>query len=322
MSTDPRDLVGGYLAGTLTDDEQRRLLEAALTDQALFDELTAAEPLRQLLAEPALRLELHASAVERPGIRERIAAWLRPPARWALAGGLAAGLVAVLAIRFLPVTDSVPGGRQHPSAGADSGSEFTARSFDPTAVRSVWSISWALEVGQPPVDEPSSDNGPQAASSQRLRPTAASEKPPRQVDDTYVFTRGERFCLRFEADFEAHVYLFKQAADEPTATVLSPQDALSPGTFTVPGPGEWIELGDRPGDETLVMVLAPAALPSLDFAEPSVSGQRLDEEMTRIEHELRADATRRLTDRGRVRLEIAHPGRDWAAVVRMELRQP
>ncbi len=91
MSTDPPDLVGGYLAGTLTDDEQRRLLEAALTDQALFDELTAAEPLRQLLAEPALRRQLHASAVERPGIRERIAAWLRPPARWALAGGLAAG---------------------------------------------------------------------------------------------------------------------------------------------------------------------------------------------------------------------------------------
>jgi hypothetical protein len=51
-------LVGGYSAGNLTPQEEERLLEAALQDQALFDELMEQQPLRELLADPQVRREL------------------------------------------------------------------------------------------------------------------------------------------------------------------------------------------------------------------------------------------------------------------------
>jgi hypothetical protein len=51
-------LVGGYSAGNLTPQEEERLLETALQDQALFDELMEQQPLRELLADPEVRREL------------------------------------------------------------------------------------------------------------------------------------------------------------------------------------------------------------------------------------------------------------------------
>nr|WP_320131717.1 hypothetical protein [uncultured Holophaga sp.] len=55
---DPEYLLGGYATGTLTPDERRRLLEAALADQALFDALMDEEALHELLADPRTRKRL------------------------------------------------------------------------------------------------------------------------------------------------------------------------------------------------------------------------------------------------------------------------
>jgi hypothetical protein len=93
-------LLGGYAAGTLTEEEQRALLEAALTDQTLFDALAKEEPLRDALADPACREQVLA-ALETPAVRRTPNWWWRPQV-WALAGGLAvACLIAVVAIETL-----------------------------------------------------------------------------------------------------------------------------------------------------------------------------------------------------------------------------
>lgn len=88
MSDDLRDLIGRYASGSLSEEEQKRLFEAALEDQDLFDELAREQGIRQLLAEP--------------GVRERLIGALQPPKRttaWflaAAAGVAAAALIFVL----------------------------------------------------------------------------------------------------------------------------------------------------------------------------------------------------------------------------------
>jgi hypothetical protein len=54
----PGHLVGGFAYGVLSSEERRRLLEAAVEDQTLFDELMNEESLRDLLDDPAARAEL------------------------------------------------------------------------------------------------------------------------------------------------------------------------------------------------------------------------------------------------------------------------
>lgn len=85
---DARKLLGGYAAGNLSEEERRRLFEAALEDQELFDALAEEESLRDLLADPAVRGRL-ARALE----PARKAAWFRRRLNWALTGSLAASLV-------------------------------------------------------------------------------------------------------------------------------------------------------------------------------------------------------------------------------------
>ena len=55
---DVRKLVGGYAMGTLTGEERRALLEAALSDQDLFNELAREQPLKDLLEDPLARRQL------------------------------------------------------------------------------------------------------------------------------------------------------------------------------------------------------------------------------------------------------------------------
>jgi len=62
---DIRDLIGRYAAGSLSDAERRRLFDAALEDQDLFDELSREHSLKQL--------------IDSPGARDRLIAALAPP---------------------------------------------------------------------------------------------------------------------------------------------------------------------------------------------------------------------------------------------------
>ena len=84
---DIRKLLGGYATGSLTEDEQRVLFEAALKDQQLFDELMEEQALKE--------------AIESPGARERLLAALRttnPPRAWWPSWTWAAGAAALAAV--------------------------------------------------------------------------------------------------------------------------------------------------------------------------------------------------------------------------------
>jgi hypothetical protein len=91
----PRDdlekLLGGYATNTLTGAERKALFEAALTDQALFSALADEQALKDLLDDPRSRRHLLA-ALE---AMEKKKAWFQQPWSWALAGSLAAGVLAV-----------------------------------------------------------------------------------------------------------------------------------------------------------------------------------------------------------------------------------
>jgi len=91
-----RKLLGGYATGTLTEAERRALFQAALEDQEIFDALADEEALRELLSDEGYRRELAAAlAEERPGWRERLAAWWRRPLPVAAALAAVAGVLAV-----------------------------------------------------------------------------------------------------------------------------------------------------------------------------------------------------------------------------------
>lgn len=95
-------LLSGYATDTLTEEEKRRLFEAALHDQTLFDALADDEALKTLLADPEARRRILASlqeqeppeqtSAERGGWRD----WFRAQSSLAWAGSLAAvGLVLI-----------------------------------------------------------------------------------------------------------------------------------------------------------------------------------------------------------------------------------
>ena len=105
---DIRKLVGGYATGTLTAEERRTLLEAALRDQDLFNELARDQPLRDLLEDPLVRRQLLDALEEKPSLAAVLNIWLRRPATWAVAGGLAAAAVLLVVFVRPPVVPPKP----------------------------------------------------------------------------------------------------------------------------------------------------------------------------------------------------------------------
>lgn len=81
---DLEKLLGGYAAGTLTDEERRALFQAAVSDQELFEKLAEEEPLRDALADQQVRARVRA-AIEKP----------RRFGVWALAVAVAAAAVVI-----------------------------------------------------------------------------------------------------------------------------------------------------------------------------------------------------------------------------------
>ncbi len=92
---DVRKLVGGYAMGTLTGQERRALLEAALSDQELFHELAREQALKDLLEDPLARRQLLDAVEEKRDPAAGFTAWWKRPATWALAGGLVAAAMLV-----------------------------------------------------------------------------------------------------------------------------------------------------------------------------------------------------------------------------------
>ncbi|MEW6246544.1 MAG: hypothetical protein AB1555_07530 [Nitrospirota bacterium] len=98
---DLEKLLGAFATDTLTAEERRALFEAALRDQALFDALADEQALKELLNDPVSRRRILA-ALERPPATTttswaaRFTEWFRRPVNAALAGGLAAAVVAIV----------------------------------------------------------------------------------------------------------------------------------------------------------------------------------------------------------------------------------
>ncbi|MFO0731175.1 MAG: hypothetical protein U0231_02025 [Nitrospiraceae bacterium] len=89
-------LLGGFAADTLTPEERRKLYQAAIDDQQLFNALADEQALKELLIDPAVRQRL-LETLRRPAPDERRSGlswldWFRRPAGLAFAGGLAAAL--------------------------------------------------------------------------------------------------------------------------------------------------------------------------------------------------------------------------------------
>ena len=97
---DIRKLLGGYAAGTLTEEERQALFEAALADQDLFNELAREQALKELLEDPGARRHLLTALEEKPGFVDRWRAWMGRPVAWVAAGSLAAvALLVVVVVR-------------------------------------------------------------------------------------------------------------------------------------------------------------------------------------------------------------------------------
>ena len=95
MNRDPKELLAGYATDTLTEEERRELLRAALDDQELFDALVEEDGLRDLLQDPAARQELLA-VLEQPTAWERVRAWFEREATLLDLAAIAAVAVAAI----------------------------------------------------------------------------------------------------------------------------------------------------------------------------------------------------------------------------------
>ncbi len=96
MSKSIEQLLGGYATDTLTEEENRQLMEAALHDQALFDALADEEALRALLADQKTRQRILESLHESektlwvaPSYPSWFS-WFRRPSSLAWVGSIAA----------------------------------------------------------------------------------------------------------------------------------------------------------------------------------------------------------------------------------------
>src|SRR5580658_7039488 len=92
--------MSGYATGSLSDSDRRRLFDAALDDQNLFDQLAHEQALKDLIDQPGARDRLIAALAPAETPRA-IGAWKKP-----LAWGFAAMFVVSMSIAALMLTRS------------------------------------------------------------------------------------------------------------------------------------------------------------------------------------------------------------------------
>jgi hypothetical protein len=192
-------LIGGYATGTLTAQERARLFEAALTDQALFNELADEQSLKELLDNPHARRRLLAALraqSSRPSLLSRLRGWLLPPAVRAVAGGLAVAVLAVTTVTRLLDIAPPPAEVTEESRRAKSVDKLTAGKKEaapkkPTRQAPAAAPEKALretdtkhdeEAGRqapaaPPQTEMKASELPSAAPETKTEPAAKAEEP-------------------------------------------------------------------------------------------------------------------------------------------------
>lgn len=213
---DLEKLLGGFATNTLTDEERKALFEAALTDQALFNALADEQALKELLDDPRSRRQLLASLEAKTQAKQ----WFQQSWSWALAGSLAAAVLAVtLVTREAGVPPPVPPER--------------------------------LETSKPQASEPQPGDSALPAEAKReakaLRAPAAPAKPSLKKDER-VSAPAAVPATRDEASAAADASSARKNAPAtvpaPTEGASAPTPALSQERQSVQGSVEQLQ-GER-----------------------------------------------------------------------------
>ncbi len=311
MADDPRHLLSGYAAEVLDDEERRRLMEAALTDQEVFDELVEEEGWRRILNAPGVRRELLEALDEPHPWWGFLDALRRPAVGWAV-GTVAAALLAVTIVPYWlgpgPVEPGAEGAPSDTRGLTPAGEELVPKSYRPPD---------ALTSKSTGGDELHLSYGLELREAEAYRPVA----------EDYRFQPGDQFRIRLETDFEARLYLFNRAAAEEVYAVVYPLsdeegEPVRGEVVLPPGKNEWLTMDDTPEDEQLVLVIATAPWPAFAPGQPTVAYQELEVELGRAERDLESVSWRRLVADDRIRLTFAEPGADFVYMARLLSRQP
>jgi len=103
---DVRKLIGGYATGSLSEAERKLLFEAALKDEALFDELAGEQVLKEILEEPGARQRLLSALGGEP--KPIQAPWWSKPWPWMGAAVTVAVAIIIVVAQRTPVPPLPP----------------------------------------------------------------------------------------------------------------------------------------------------------------------------------------------------------------------
>jgi hypothetical protein len=221
-SDDILDLLGRYASGSLSADEQKRLFDAALHDQDLFDQLGGEQELKQLLDEP--------------GVRDRVIRALEPPtkrkAAWIFGiAATAAASIALLVVLLRPApkpqqiavaklsepapiarTESAPQPIAAPAPAAPRPPKTKAAAGKPEAQRDH------LIADQPSVDQPSKD----AAKNEAIQVQAAAAAPVPQLQNAVGGPRQPAPQARAAFDAKTSAFGFHYSVETKGHLIIVP----------------------------------------------------------------------------------------------------
>jgi hypothetical protein len=151
-SDDILDLLGRYATGSLTEEERKRLFDAAIDDQELFEQLLQEQDIKQLL--------------DQPGARERMIHALEPPRRktaWIFGIAATAALSVVLMVMLMRPAPKPP-------------------QIAETKVPPPPSTAVQTESAPAPVAEPQPTPAPKAKAVENRREEPAADKPQKDAE--------------------------------------------------------------------------------------------------------------------------------------------
>jgi hypothetical protein len=241
MTGDPKRLLGGYATDTLTEDERRELLRAAMDDQELFDALLEEEGIRELLESPGARQEVLA-ALEKPTGWQRVRGWFVRPATFADLVAVAATLV----VAFAGYQVFLPGS---PDGGRRAASRPTAAPVSPATLAHLLALP------------------------QRQAVPASVELEVDSAEAALGVRPGEVLALRVSLRAPARVLLIAEGPDGSPVQVY-PAAGEPPALVEVPPAGGpavrrvTLVAPDAPGEQRVRLVVAPMDL-NLAAASPA-----------------------------------------------------
>ena len=207
MADDIRDLLGRYATGSLSAEEQKRLFDAALDDQEIFDQLAQEQDLKNVLDEP--------------GARDRIVRALHPPSRrkpWILALAPIAAVMAIMMVIMLRPSPKPP--------------QVVAVTQAPAPDARPSDAAPSTEIAQTPPaapPAPSSDVAPEGrASGPAPAPAKAKAAPPPEAENR-VADRKEEKTERDELKKAEPAKQADQPAPSPPPQVVVAAEQASPG---------------------------------------------------------------------------------------------